>query len=444
MWHGVPSEYPTGYGVQTKLFTKALKDAGHEVFISSITSGLFTYTDCQDIRVLAPGGRGSNGNDFILSHCQRHKPDVVISMFDTFIVDRAKFAKLPCPWLAWQTIDCAPLDRKLKPYVQCATIPLAMSQFGQRTMAEAGIESTYVPLAIDSKDYHWMDKSEARRKLADIWKVPLPPGKKLVVMVAGNMSKPSRKNFYGAFRAWKGLLSGLSESRRKDHLLYCHTEGTGMLSHGEDLFAMIESFGIPEENIMLPDQYLYNQSAFGPDYMRMVYAAADLLLCSSVGEGFGVPIVEAQACGCPVLVPDNTSCVELVDDKTGVIMRGCIPICSYSWPESSFGLIPPAKIRDLLDGCLSSDYANDEQERIDLAVRTAHLYDIREVMRLHMNPLLKRVEEGKKHERAGNHQGGDRGVDGEAGKVERPAGVPGVQALSERTRGPRRKARKVR
>jgi glycosyltransferase involved in cell wall biosynthesis len=43
-----------------------------------------------------------------------------------------------------------------------------------------------------------------------------------------------------------------------------------------------------------------------------VYRAMDCLLSVSMGEGFGIPIMEAQACGTPVLVGDWTSMGELV------------------------------------------------------------------------------------------------------------------------------------
>ena len=47
--------------------------------------------------------------------------------------------------------------------------------------------------------------------------------------------------------------------------------------------------------------------------MRSLYGAADLLLTTSLGEGWGLPVTEALACGTPVVVPMHTSLMEIGD-----------------------------------------------------------------------------------------------------------------------------------
>ena len=45
--------------------------------------------------------------------------------------------------------------------------------------------------------------------------------------------------------------------------------------------------------------------------MRMYYSAIDVLNAVSSGEGFGIPTLEAQACGTPVIVGDWCASAEL-------------------------------------------------------------------------------------------------------------------------------------
>jgi glycosyltransferase involved in cell wall biosynthesis len=57
----------------------------------------------------------------------------------------------------------------------------------------------------------------------------------------------------------------------------------------------------------------YNQViGFDLQYLVTVYNALDVLLSVGAGEGFGIPIIEAQACGTPVIAGDWTAMTELV------------------------------------------------------------------------------------------------------------------------------------
>jgi hypothetical protein len=47
--------------------------------------------------------------------------------------------------------------------------------------------------------------------------------------------------------------------------------------------------------------------------MWKFYAAADLYLSTSLGEGWGLPACEALACGTPIALPEHTSCAEIMD-----------------------------------------------------------------------------------------------------------------------------------
>ncbi len=50
------------------------------------------------------------------------------------------------------------------------------------------------------------------------------------------------------------------------------------------------------------------------DIKRKLYSNAKLFMFPSLNEGFGLPILEAQACGCPVVTSCTTSCPEVAGE----------------------------------------------------------------------------------------------------------------------------------
>jgi len=48
--------------------------------------------------------------------------------------------------------------------------------------------------------------------------------------------------------------------------------------------------------------------------LRALYNTAELLLLTTLYEGFGVPVIEAMACGCPVVTSPVTSLPEVGGD----------------------------------------------------------------------------------------------------------------------------------
>lgn len=63
----------------------------------------------------------------------------------------------------------------------------------------------------------------------------------------------------------------------------------------------------------LGDEVLYLGRVPGR-HMPLLYSKADITVCLSAYEGFGSPVVEAMAAGCPVLSSDRSSLPEVVGD----------------------------------------------------------------------------------------------------------------------------------
>lgn len=55
--------------------------------------------------------------------------------------------------------------------------------------------------------------------------------------------------------------------------------------------------------------------------LAMLYSIADVVLSLSYRETFGMTIIEANACGTPVVVYDNTAQPELISEENGIVVK---------------------------------------------------------------------------------------------------------------------------
>ena len=74
----------------------------------------------------------------------------------------------------------------------------------------------------------------------------------------------------------------------------------------DEVFQIIKDSGIEDRFIRLG--FLSDDELIG------MYNLADCYLYPSIYEGFGLPILEAQACGCPVITSNVSSCPEVAGD----------------------------------------------------------------------------------------------------------------------------------
>jgi glycosyltransferase involved in cell wall biosynthesis len=73
-----------------------------------------------------------------------------------------------------------------------------------------------------------------------------------------------------------------------------------------------DRFGVPEDAVRIPGLIAHED-------MPAVYSLAGALLFPSYYESFGIPLVEAMACGCPVITSDAPACPEVVGDAALVV-----------------------------------------------------------------------------------------------------------------------------
>ena len=323
----------------------------------------------QTARVL-PTGLTVHGNDILASHARHAKADIVITLYDAWVFD--PMVTTHFRWCPWLPVDHDPAPPPVIRAVKGAYQPIAYSRFGQDRLKQAGIDAAYVPHGVDTNVYRPIDRTYARKKVQ--FPEALDGYDFLAVMVAANKGMPSRKSFGQVLQAWRDFVKDGHENA----LLYMHTHA-GQELQGMDLEELLGALELPHKNVLFADPY-WQILGYPDDYLANVYSAADVLLSPSMGEGFGLPIVEAQACGCPVITGNWTSMPELT--FAGWTVEGD----PFYTPQGSWQYVP--YVKGILEAISIAYEARGDKEVRKLARKEALAYDVDAVLKEHWAPLL--------------------------------------------------------
>lgn len=370
----------TGYGTQTKGLMTALINMGHTVaehaWYGLQGSLVYMRLAGQTIPVYPRLSHKWGGDTYVAA---RHfNAQLVISLQDIWVLPNNYAETLPCPWVAWFPIDGSPIPPPVKQMAETAAYPVVYSRFGACEMEQAGLPYDYIPHGIDTQTFRPYDRQEARQQLG------IPQDIFFAVMVAANASYPSRKAHVETFSAFKRFHDTHPDSR-----LYVHTESRATRSTGLNLEEARDMVGLTADNCQFPniDDYLLG---FSNEFMALMYSAANVLLSPSMGEGFGLPIAEAQACGCPVITQDCTSMSELTIN--GIAIPKGQPFHS---PLGNWQYIPNvADITKALEQVYTYRNTKNTRKASQMGIRYfRENYDWSVVAERYWRPFLAKVEE---------------------------------------------------
>jgi glycosyltransferase involved in cell wall biosynthesis len=365
----------TGYGNQTAMFTPRLQKIGHEMAITAFYGLEGRILNNNGIPVY-PKGNLTYGNDVMDTHTRHFGAEVCISLIDAWVIDPRYFVS-GVKWIPWFPVDMEPLPPPVKRQVAQAYRRIVFSRFGERMVQDAGLDCYYVPHGVDTNIFRPGDKAAAKKFLR------LPEDKFVVGMVAANKGNPSRKAFCENIAAFKVL-----HDKHPDTVLYLHTFKGEQGGQAINLPEFVRSLGLVEgKDVFFCDQYM-QLIGFADDYMAAAYNAMDVHLLVSMGEGFGIPILEAQACGTPVIVGDWTSMSELCFSGWKVSKKEAHP---FYTPLASYQWIP--KVEAIADR-LEQAYRMAGNADYSKAARKGALpYDADKVTEKYWNPILAEIEQ---------------------------------------------------
>lgn len=318
------------------------------------------------------------GNPSISTFAKHVGADWVIALCDAWVMKPDEWAD-DLRMAIWTPIDHWPIPPAVLAVLQHPKVrPIAMSRDGEKWMRKFQLDPLYVPHGVDTTVFRPQpDHKAAARKALSI-----PENAFLVGMVAANKGNPMfpRKGWPQAFDAFARFA--------KDHpnaYLYAHTQAQPVGGDGIDLAVLARAVGIPEDRVCFPPDAAWDLGVMDRRFLAGVYSALDVLLNPSYGEGFGIPIIEAQACGVPVIVSNHSAMSELCG--AGWLVEG-----DRWWDplQASFAIMPSiGSIQQALEQAYD---AKDDQELRDRAVEFAAGYDADRVTDLYWQPVLEQLD----------------------------------------------------
>ena len=396
LWQSNAPWVPTGYGTQANsliprlLAMPEVEDVGVFAFygiqgaktrqrigVSTISGDTKPRThwiagpnwiDCYPIR------SDMWGNDVVGDHALDFKADIVISLMDIWVL-ADDYGNKGFRWVPYMPIDMEPPPPPVINKMRRAYLPIVYSQFAKKWCDRFGIETVYIPHGVETQIYkpypHAKDREEAKELLG------VPKDCFLVGTVAANKGFPSRKGFGELFAAFK-----IFRERHTDARLYMHSIFTSEYG-GPQLQEMAEAYGI-RQYISFVDPYKLSLG-IDTEHMNMIYNAMDVFCLPSRGEGFGIPIIEAQASGTPVIVTDFTSMPELVGAgwTVPVVANDYMPLQSWQ------GIASVPHIVDALEEAYKTPRKRISKQARDFALK----YDWDALVETGWKPLIKRLHE---------------------------------------------------
>jgi glycosyltransferase involved in cell wall biosynthesis len=296
LWWSASPDATTGYGNQGDLWTQHLERNGYDVYYACNGGHQVGTRVRNGIQLYVADVTGTT-----MPSLQRHiNPDLIFAHTDLWALNVGAISQVP-HLACWTPIDTDrhPLSREsglskadLDVIKVTGVTPIAMSEHGRDKLLDSGLEDVlYIPHGFDLDVYKPSEEVK-------------PDPNIFTIFINATNYDMVRKALTQQLFAFAEFHHRHPESRMVIHAQNVWPTGT-------NLPAMIYHLGL-EACVVLPDPYMYASGLYPDSYIVDCYRKSHLTSLCSAGEGFGMPIVEAMACGSPVITTDWSSMRELV------------------------------------------------------------------------------------------------------------------------------------
>lgn len=385
LWNSSTPLGNSAYGIVTKELTRRLVDAGHFIRIAT-KHGYSGWHKWEGIEVFE-GLNIRHLNDML----RDEKFDYIFSFWDVWILSGKRHFPHE-KWIAYLPIDTEQIAKQYTDLIlgrdsdikenKGPGIQIAMSKHGVRELKSIGLDPLYIPLGINTEVFKPSAKGRKTFRKSLNWE----DENLFIIGSVGLNYADDRKGFIPLMQAFREFHKNHSEAR-----LFLHTHAEGIREGSIDYARISDSLGLADY-VAYPHQQSYDFCRLDEKWLNNTYNGFDVFCLPSKGEGFGLPLLEAQACGIPTITTDTTTGPELC--KEGWL----IDIDKFDhmrWmPTGTFRLEPaPSEILKCLEVAYGFWKHGDWKSLKKDARESVLEYDWNVVWDKYFQPTLKFLEE---------------------------------------------------
>lgn len=256
------------------------------------------------------------GRQRLLDELGTGKYDIVFTLQDTFIMEEIGEAIIntknelvergmkPFKWIFYFPVDGPLKPNWVEKAVALSDIPVAYTEYGKaealKHWEELNIKVVYH--GVDTSVFKPLPRAE-RREFKKKFFAGFAEGKFVVTNVNRNQRRKDIPRTIAAFALFK--------KQRPESLLYLHMRHHDV---GGNILEMARHWGLePTKDFVVPDKF-DEHTGYPVEIVNKIYNVSDVVVSTTLGEGWGLSSIEAMAAKVPVLFPANTALNEIIGD----------------------------------------------------------------------------------------------------------------------------------
>ena len=295
----------------------------------------------------------------------------LMTLYDVWVYDQLEFDDPIFAYVPIDHVTMPPLVHKF--LLRDNVTPVTMSEHGQRMLESRDIASVYAPHSVDTKVFtptHHIDGVATREFMG------VKDDQFLVSIVAANKSNGilHRKSLVEQIMAFS-----IFKQTNKDAVLYLHMEGSKVFG-GFNIPVITKALGLTDKDVIMANSTML-RVGYPQEQLAAFYTASDVVMNATMGEGFGVTSIEAQACGTRLITSNWTASMDLAGPDSFLVDGQPF----WDEPQSSFYQLP------LIPSIANAlQLAHDAPRGVSLeSIKFAKQFDTEKVWSKYWMPILR-------------------------------------------------------